>query len=207
MAIDPITAGLIFGGGTLLSKLFGGGEKPDVTFSSSPQQQQILNQIMPLIQRLSTQGQGGPPAFGIPNPEALLPSAGFLDRLDPNVRAGLFEPFDRGLDILEGRLSGRGALGNPRAGISGAAADVFGQFGRDILPQIATTAFRTVQPALQQGFNALLQREQAPFNSLLGLTNQSLPTGLVQPGQQNAFGQGIDAFTNFFLAQQFGRNK
>ena len=198
---DPLTMAAIFGGSQLLGGVFSslfGDDDPNVSFQSSPEQKQILDQILPLITKLSEFGQGtGGVPYNIPDPQSLLPSAGFLDRLDPNIRQGLFEPFEQGLDIIEGRLSGRGQLGNARAGISGAAADVFGKFGQQFLPQVAQSAFQTTQPALQQGFNALLQREQAPFN-LVSQASSFLPTGLIQPQQQNPLSSGLSAFSNFY---------
>ena len=196
MAIDPVTGMAIGTGLSWLWDKLSGGSSPQVNYQSSPEQQKMLQAIQPLVEKMAAFGTGtGGVPYNIPDPQSMMPTAGFMDRLDPNIRAGLFEPFEQGLDILEGRMAGRGQLGNVRAGMSGAAADVFGKFGQQMLPQIAQSAFQTMQPALQTGYSALLQREQSPYSSLLGMAPSLLPTGFVQPQQSNP----LSTFSNYYM--------
>ncbi len=196
MAIDPVTgAAVTYGLGWLWDKISGGND-PQVSYQSSPEQTEMLKAIQPLVERMAAFGTGtGGVPYNIPDPQSMMPTKGFMDRLDPNVRAGLFEPFEQGLDILEGRMAGRGQLGNVRAGMSGAAADVFGRFSQQFLPQVAQSAFQTMQPALQTGYSALLEREKSPYSSLLGMAPGLMPTGFVQPQQSNP----LSTFSNFYM--------
>jgi len=90
----------------------------------SPQQQQMWNTLYPTIQNM----QSGP-------------TAGWYSGLDENVRAGIEEPYMKGMDMMRNQLSGTGMLGNQSAGMSGAAADVFGQYMQQAAPTMAQTGW------------------------------------------------------------------
>ena len=162
------------------------GSDQSVSYESSPEQSAILQQLMPLIQRMSNFGLGGGTVpYQIPDISAMMPQAGWMENMDPNIVAGAWEPYNKGADMLENRLSGRGTLGNARAGMSGAAADVMSQYQQTITPQVTSSLWNMVSPALNTGYNALLQREQAPYN-MLNMTQSMLPTGIVNQGSSGA---------------------
>jgi len=110
------------------------------------------------------------------------PTAGWYSGLDPNVRAGIEEPYMRGMDILEERMAGRGLLGSPRAGISGAAADVLGEYMQQAAPSMAQTAWGMMQPGMieaqRQGWLAQTMPYQAGVQGALQQAGLEQQTGL-----------------------------
>jgi len=130
---------------------------------------------------------GGAPSFNPVAPgQAPTPTAGWYSGLDSNVRAGIEEPYMRGMDMLRNQLGGGGMLGNPGAGISGAAADVFGDYASKAAPAMANTAWGMMAPGLlaKQGqeYGAGLQAQ--------GLGAQGLFQQLGAQNTANLMGQG-----------------
>jgi len=135
-----------------------------------------------------------------------MPSAGWYNNLDPNIRAGIEEPYMRSMDMMRNQLGGGGMLGNQRAGMSGAAADVYGQYMQQAAPAMAQTAWGMMQPGLlqqqQQQYGAGLQAQQLGAQSGLLAQQQQyganvlgaqMPweAGMTQMGQQ--YGAGLQA--------------
>lgn len=104
-------------------------------YLQSPQQKEMYGMMQPTMQNLFT--QGGP-----------APTAGWYGGLDPNIRAGIEEPYMRGMDMMRSQLQGGGQLGAPRAGMSGAAADVFGQYMQKAAPSMAQTGWNMMLPGM-----------------------------------------------------------
>jgi len=124
----------------------------------SPQQQTMWGMIEPKMQEI----YGGQlPRYGgydIPSAEGMMPNQGWYNSLDPNVRAGIEEPYMQGMDMMRNQLQGGGQLGSERAGMSGAAADVMGQYMQKAAPSMAMTGWGMTQPAQQSLWQAMLQR-------------------------------------------------
>ena len=98
----------------------------------SPQQQQMWETLYPTIQTM----QRGP-------------TEGWYAGLDPNIRAGIEEPYVRAMDLMRNQLGGIGMLGSPTAGISGAAADVFAQYAQKAAPTMAQTGWNMMMGPYQ----------------------------------------------------------
>ena len=141
-------------------------------YLQSPEQQQMFGMMEPTFQSLF--GGGGPSLPGVP-----APTAGWYGGLDANVRAGIEEPYMRSMDMMRNQLSGAGMLGAPRAGMSGAAADVFGQYAQQAAPAMAQTAWGMMQPGLlaqqQQGWEA----NMLPYQMAGMMMPQMMPDMLV----------------------------
>jgi len=88
----------------------------------------------------------------------------------------------RGMDILEERMAGRGLLGSPRAGISGAAADVLGEYMQEAAPSMAQRAWGMMQPGMleaqRQGWLAQTMPYQAGVQGALQQAGLEQQTGL-----------------------------
>ena len=118
---------------------------------------------------------------GVQTPQAPGPTAGWYGGLDPNVRAGIEEPYMRSMEMMREGLSGRGQLGAMGSGetpaFSGAAADVFGRYAHQAAPAMAQTAWGMMQPGLlaqqQQQYGANVMGAQRPWEA-----------GMTQQGQQ-----------------------
>jgi len=108
-------------------------------YLQSPQQQEMYGMMQPTMQNLFT--QGGP-----------TPTAGWYGGLDPNIRAGIEEPYMRAMDMMRNQLAGGGQLGAPRAGMSGAAADVFGQYMQQAAPAMAQTGWNMMMPGMMMPY-------------------------------------------------------
>jgi hypothetical protein len=93
-------------------------------YTQSPEQQQMWQTLYPTIQSM----QGGP-------------TSGWYSGLDENVRSGIEEPYMKAMDMMRNQLGGTGMLGNQSAGMSGAAADVFGQYMQKAAPTMAQTGW------------------------------------------------------------------
>jgi len=174
----------------LWNDLFGGGDQQaSVDYQWSPQQEEMFNLIMPLMEKMSAFGMGeGPVPYKIPDISGMMPTKGWYEGLEPGIKEAAWEPYMKGYDILENRMAGRGTLGSARAGVSGAAADVMSQYTQQVTPQVTSSLWGMTQPALQAGWGALAQREKAPYD-MMGMGSQALPTGIVTQPQSSMMQQ------------------
>lgn len=189
------TAALIMGGSTLASGLLGGkgGGDPSVQYTQSPQQAQMYQQLLPIIQAMTRQVTTGEPAYDIPPTEMLMPTRGWYGDISPEIKEAAWEPYMEGMDILGERLGGIGMFGSQRGGMSGAAADIFSRYMRDVTPTVASQLWGMTQPGLQAGWQAELGREQMPFMNAPGMMGGTYPTGMVTPQAPSPWAQGIQA--------------
>lgn len=136
--------------GDMMSGLFGksSAPTPQVSQAWAPQQQELWNMLMPVLQ----QGFGG----------GMSPTGNWYQNLDPTIRAGIEEPYMRGFEMLGNQMGGWG--GNPRAGWSGAAGDVFGQYAQ-----------QAGQGMAQTGWNMMMQ----PYQMAGSLLGASMPENIV----------------------------
>lgn len=209
--------------GGLVEGIFGSPQAPtpQVSQAWSPQQQQLYGMAQPVLEQgLSGQGYQVPqmPQWGgyeVPQmPGGLAPSRGWYGNLDPNVRAGIEEPYMRQMDMMQQRFGGMGQLGAPGAGMSGAAADVFGQYAQQAAPAMAQTGWGMMAPqreAAMQGWGANLQqnimgaqmpyqgamtgwqaelaKRQMPFQMAQGLMGAAMPENIVTTPPPNPWSQ------------------
>jgi hypothetical protein len=133
------------------------------------------------------------PGYDIPDIGKMMPQKGWMDRLDPNIIAGLKEPFIHTQNQLAETLGGQGQLGSAGAGMSGAAADVFRDFWTKATPTFANQAWSMVKDPLAMGWQSEAAREQMlfaeqmqenkyPWANMPGMTRLGMPTPYAQPG-------------------------
>lgn len=139
----------------------------------SPQQQEMYNTMSPYIQNMYSGNM----------PTMQGPTAGWYSGLDENVRAGIEEPYMQAMDMMRNQLGGGGMLGNQRAGMSGAAADVYGQYMQQAAPAMAQTGWNMMQPSMQANFEAQMMPYQA-IPSMLPQTYSDLLVGHTPTIQQ-----------------------
>ena len=126
--------------------------------------------------------------YNVPDTSSMMPQGNWYGNLDPNIKAGIEDPYMQGMDMMKGQLSGVGMLGNQRAGMSGAAADVFGEYMQHAAPSMAQTGWGMMAPGLQQGWQANLQQN---------MTNAQMPYNTAMQGWQgqlgaNQYGAGLE---------------
>lgn len=168
-----------------------GGGNPGLQMGQSAMMGQYGN--MPLTPRQ----QGGPVAptgnvnpYGgaggilgqMPTPDS-APTGNWYGDLDPNVRAGIEQPYERGMEMLESRLQGRGALGAQRAGISGAGADVLGQYMQQAAPSMARTGWEMGTEQRAREWEAKMK----PYDMLPSMLPYMMPQGITTTGSPVSF--------------------
>jgi len=196
-----------------MSDLFGSTPPQQQGYVTSPQQEQLFSIMMPLMQEWANKGfaELGPqqanipaapatPSFpgvtgaqftapqtpSVPDISSMMPTQGWYEGIAPGIKEAVWEPYMEGADILREQLGGIGSLGNQRAGMSGAAADVFSDYMGKATPQVTKSLWDMTSPALQAGWGAEM-----------GLTEQGYGAGL-----QGALTQQQQDFTG--AMGQFG---
>ena len=195
--MDPVTASmLVSAGSNLLGSFMDRNSARDAAqplptyyqYTQSPEQQAMYNMMLPYAQNMYGGNMPTPNLANISNPS--MPTSGWYEGLDENVRAGIEEPYMQGMDMLRNQLTGGGQLGNQRAGMSGAAADVFGDYMSKASPAMAKTAWGMMQPGMlqQQGAQnqaALMGQQQGwqaqmlPYQMLMSMLPQTFSDMLV----------------------------
>lgn len=111
----------------------------------------------------------------------------------------------RGMDMMRNQLAGAGQLGAPRAGMSGAAADVFGQYAQQAGRGMAQTGWGMMQPGYENMWGAQLQQNimgaqmpfqqsMYPFQMAQGLLGASMPENVVTQAPPNPWAQMLPMF-------------
>jgi hypothetical protein len=100
---------------------------------------------------------GAPPSiYDIPSGQGLQPTSGWYDSIAPEVRQGLWEPWNDAANQMQMNMGGRGQLGSPGAGYSGAAGTGLGQLYADAGQQVGMQAWNMMQPGQQAMWQANL---------------------------------------------------
>ena len=160
----------------------------------TPEQEALWGMFEPFLQSMF----GGEGAFPMPSPgmfqmpTGAMPTAGWYEGLDPMLRQGIEEPYQRGLNIVGERLQGMGMLGAPSVGASGVAADVMGQYATQAAPRMAMSGWEMLQPqrqALMQQAWMPYQQAMMPYGVAMQGLGQAMPSvvGGATPGQQSIF--------------------
>jgi hypothetical protein len=144
--------------------------------------------------------QQGPGSFGvgdvlgynIPSVQNLMPTSGWYQGIAPEVKAGLREPYmDAHQRIME-QMNMRGQFGGSGGGISPAAAAFSGEFAAQMGQGMGMQAWQMTQPALNQQYQAELQRNMLmktmPYSLLPGFIGQGMPQPVVSPAGPGAAG-------------------
>jgi hypothetical protein len=159
------------------------------TYTSSPEQAQLYSTLLPMIAGMAQQGVGqlGQPGFGMPQaPTApsmsgvlsgiptsqLMPSTSWYDSMSPEVKAGVWAPYQEGAQGLQEQLGSIGGLGNQRGGVSGSGAAGLGQYYAKSVPQAAMSLWNMSQPGLQAGYNAQLTEAGTNYQNQLNQQQQ-----------------------------------
>jgi hypothetical protein len=199
------------------------------TYTQSPEQAQVYQALLPLLQGLSQQGawQMGQSNLGAPaaptapsmsgvlsgiSTSQLMPSKSWYDSMSPEVKAGVWAPYQEGASKLQEQLGSIGGLGNQRGGVSGSGAAGLGQYWADASPQAALSMWNMSQPGMQAGYNAQLTEANTNYQNQLNQQTRDyetqrqawqLPFGLTQqmPG---TYSQGITTQPSSGVGGAFG---
>ena len=162
----------------------------------TPEGEALFGLAMPWLEEMFAGGMPSMPStdlFQIPG--GMSPQSGWYEGLDPNVRAGIEEPYMRQMDMLEQRLGGRGMLGSARAGISGAGAGVMADYMGQAAPLMAQQGWDMMagqrQAEMQKAimpYNQAMQEYMMPYQFLPQLIQEGMPLLTGTPRAQSASG-------------------
>jgi len=139
----------------------GGGS---VKYMQSPEQRQVFQLLMPLVEMMTGVGMEGKSPWQIPSTEGMMPSKGWYEGMDPNIMAGVREPY---IDASKQLTESLGySAGSPRGGPSGMLGDVQSDFWSKAGTQMGKTAWDIVSPVQQMGWQAKLQGSQFPWTAM-----------------------------------------
>jgi len=189
-----------------MGKSSGGGGSTG--YIQSPQQQQLFQMAQPLIQKAMDYGMGGigqggglwpTPGYNIPSTESMMPSAATMGNISPSIWEGIMNPYKQAEQQLMETLGAGGGLGSARGGFSGQGAAGLGKFWAEAAPTMGTQAWNMISPALQQGWGAGFQREQAlwgeqmqqhkyPWQAGPSMLSMGMPTPYTQQQQARPLG-------------------
>ena len=96
-----------------------------------------------------------------------MPTGQTMSSISPAVWSGIMQPYQKVESQLMETLGAGGQLGSARGGFSGEGAAGLGKYWADVAPGIGMQAWNMISPALQQGWGAGLQREQALWGEQL----------------------------------------
>lgn len=104
--------------------------------------------------------------YNTPSVGKMMPSKGWIDRLDPGIKEGLWAPFqEANKQMVESMGDSAGAASGGWTGAGGVAQ---GQFWEDAGKDFGTQAWGMVSPALQRGWEAELGRSRDIWEAELG---------------------------------------
>ncbi len=155
----------------------------DVKYTQSPEQRQLFESIMPMVQGMAGYGTerffGGAPQMGapsmagvltsqpmydIPNPSTAMPTADWWGSLAPQVKAGLYAPYVEAGEGLMAAMGGRGQLGSERGGFSGATGAAMGELASNAARDVGLNAWQMTAPMAMTGWQADLARNMGAYN-------------------------------------------
>lgn len=156
-----------------------GGGGGSTEYVQSPEARQIMEMMMPTIQRIAQAGAPGAPTplwetampsgamgydvpspYGIPDTTGMMPTAATMGAISPEVKAGVMAPYKEAEQQLMETLGAGNILGSARGGFSGAGATGLGRYWADAAPEYTKSLWDMVAPAQQAGWGAELQRSQ-----------------------------------------------
>lgn len=186
----------ISAGSAILGGMGGKGGDDKTSYNYPPQLNQMFDLFMPVAERLAEGGQlwdvpqapsmfpGGKPAYDVPSPYgipspyeipdvmSMMPSRETYDMVSPQVKAGLWAPYEHAQKQLMETLGHRGMLGNQRAGYTGAAGAAIGELMSRGAEDVGLNVARLTMPQLQRGWEAELGRGQQMWGAKMGRGQQ-----------------------------------
>jgi hypothetical protein len=215
---------------------FGGGGGSDVEYTQSPEQQQLMKAYLPMAQGMGQYGEqryfggadqmGAPSMAGvltgqqmydIPDPSMAMPTQNWWNSISPEVKAGLYAPYEEaGQGMLE-MMGSRGQTGSAGSGYTGAAGAAMGELAGEAAKNVGLSAWQMTSPMAMNAWNASLNRNisaygagqqerlgdyqtemqvwNRPYESMMGMTGMSMPQAYTQQGRNQVGGALSGAMT------------
>ena len=160
----------------------GNGGGSEIEYAQSPEQRQIMQATLPMLQGLGQYGQeryfGGQPQMGapsaagrftdqpmydIPDPSTAMPTNQWWNSISPEVKKGLYAPYVEAGQGIQEAMGSRGQMGSAGSGHTGAFGAAMGELGGQAAQNVGMQAWQMSQPAMQANWNANLQRNQQAY--------------------------------------------
>jgi len=125
-----------------------------------------------------------PDKYNIPSLKSLMPYEGWYKDIDPNLRDYVWEPYQEGSEKLARELAGVGMYGSQKAGMSGAAADVFKDYNIDASQDVTASLWDMTYPGMEKHYGTQVQQEQDYWNALLGQAKTGYASKMEAWGEQ-----------------------
>jgi hypothetical protein len=155
--------------------------------------QRVYYMSKPMFQGLAREGgesasqpnlgapmMGAPPSvYDVPSGAGLMPTSQWYNNIAPEVRQGLWEPWNDAANQMQSVMGIQGQLGSPRSGIrSGAAQTALGELYSDAGQKVGMQAWNMMQPGQQALWQANLGRNIADYDGRMGQYRQNYGTEL-----------------------------
>lgn len=198
--------------------LCGGGSEPSIGYAQSPEQRQIYGMVAPYLQQAFSQGgwniseppdprneipsmQGvlsDIPMYDIPSTEMLQPTQQWWEGVSPDVKAGLWQPYQEASQQLTEYMGGRGQMGSARGGFSGSAGAGMGEIMAQGAMNVPLQAWQMGEQGRMAGWGAELGRNQRGYQNLVqealtdyGRHEQAFGGQMQQWGMENQLFGGV----------------
>ena len=193
----------------------GGGSSTRTEYVQSPEQRAVYQWLIPLVQQMSLAGTlgtspytipGMPDVPTLPSPyeglEKAMPTKAWWEGISPEVKQGLYAPWEEAGQRLSEQLSGAGVSGSARGGFSGAQAPAMADLWGQAAQQVPLQAWEMTGPQMQQAWTQdyaramqqtmmpyeqamqqrgeLLQGYQLPYSIMPGMMGGTYSTPVVQ---------------------------
>ena len=212
----PWVAPAIVGGSMLASSAIGAmssgkGGGSDVDYEWSDEQKQNRRMALPWMQQRAGQSLQGPPQMGappdiynVPSGDGLMPTKGWYDSISPEVKQGLWEPWNDASNQMMQNMSGVGQFGSPGGGMSGAALNAQGSLYADAGQQVGQQAWNMMAPGQQAMWQANLGRNVDQYNTSLQPWQNNYQSGMQDWNITQSQMQNMSAGTPTGIVSQQG---
>lgn len=153
-----------------------------VDWTTNPAMAALLQSMMPMINKAANAGMAGQGIFT--DVSRLMPNAGWFSGLSPEIKQGLWEPYNEAALNMINTMGGQGLL-SARGGYSGQAQSALGELYSKAGTNVGLNAWNMMSPIQNLGFTN-------PWNMLpqyAGVGSQLTPNAVVKPDEPNYFEQ------------------
>lgn len=169
-----------------------GGSDSGVEYAQSPEQRQMYSYLAPMMQMMTQRtGAGQPlwdtsqppdprdeipsmqgvisdtPMYNIPSAESLQPTQQWWEGVSPDVKQGLWQPYTEASQQLSEYMGGRGQMGSPRGGFTGAAGAGMGEIMARGAQNVPMQAWEMGSQGRMADWQAQLGRNQQGYQNRL----------------------------------------
>lgn len=129
------------------------------------------------------------PQYQVPSTQSIMPTSDWWGGLAPQVKQGLWAPYNEGAQQMLEQMGGGGMLGSPSGGMSGAAGAAMGRYYQDAAKDVGLQAWQMTAPGAFAGWQADLQRGMLGDQRQYGLGLQDYQTTMQNAGMMDSLNQ------------------